>query len=174
VRLLALTGCRRGEVAGLKWSEVDLEARQLMAQEDAEGTLVRGFFMPARDWQMEECPSSDKESVQAYVGERLWRICRPWSRRRGLSGFSDFNHLQDTSERVLFLGGSAYLPLFCQLTEKRCPRRIVFFNSRRPPDAPGCWLVKYDAARRTNWHYSCARDLIDGKLGAGAADGYSS
>ena len=29
VRMLALTGCRHGEVAGLKWSEVNLEARQL-------------------------------------------------------------------------------------------------------------------------------------------------
>ena len=29
MRLLVLTGCRRSEVTGLKWREVDLEVRQL-------------------------------------------------------------------------------------------------------------------------------------------------
>jgi integrase len=41
VRLLALTGCRRGEVAGLTWREVDLEKRQLRLAETKEGYSLR-------------------------------------------------------------------------------------------------------------------------------------
>jgi integrase len=41
VRLLALTGCRRGEIANLTWREVDLEARQLRLAQTKEGYSVR-------------------------------------------------------------------------------------------------------------------------------------
>jgi integrase len=41
VRLLALTGCRRGEVVPLTWPEVDLETRQLRLAETKEGYSLR-------------------------------------------------------------------------------------------------------------------------------------
>ena len=49
IRLLALSGCRRGEVAGLAWPEVDLEGRQLSLQETKEGYSLRPLGQPAAD-----------------------------------------------------------------------------------------------------------------------------
>ena len=49
VRMLALTGCRRGEVAGLKWSEVDLDARQLRLTATKEGYSLRPLGQAAAD-----------------------------------------------------------------------------------------------------------------------------
>ena len=36
--------------------------------------------------------------------------------------------------------------------------------SHTPPDAPGCMLRLYETTTRTNWHYECARKLIDGAI----------
>ena len=49
VRLLALTGCRRGEVMSLAWSEVDLEGRQLRLANTKEGYSIRPLGQPAAD-----------------------------------------------------------------------------------------------------------------------------
>ena len=49
MRLLALTGCRRGEVTSLTWSEVDLEGRQLRLANTKEGYSVRPLGQPAAD-----------------------------------------------------------------------------------------------------------------------------
>ena len=49
VRLLALTGCRRGEVSSLTWSEVDLEGRQLRLANTKEGYSIRPLGLPAAD-----------------------------------------------------------------------------------------------------------------------------
>jgi integrase len=49
VRLLALTGCRRGEVMSLTGSEVDLEGRQLRLADTKEGYSIRPLGQPAAD-----------------------------------------------------------------------------------------------------------------------------
>jgi len=49
VRLLALTGCRRGEVAGLEWPEVDLDTRQLHLRETKEGYSIRPLGQAAAE-----------------------------------------------------------------------------------------------------------------------------
>ena len=49
MRLLALTGCRRGEVASLTWREVDLGARQLRLSETKEGYSLRPLGQAAAD-----------------------------------------------------------------------------------------------------------------------------
>lgn len=41
IRLLALTGCRRGEIAGLKWTEVDIEGNALRLGDSKTGASVR-------------------------------------------------------------------------------------------------------------------------------------
>ena len=49
VRLLAYTGCRRGEVVSLKWSEVDLAGQCLRLSETKEGASIRPLGSPACD-----------------------------------------------------------------------------------------------------------------------------
>jgi integrase len=49
VRLLALTGCRRGEVAELRWREVDLQERQLRLASTKEGYSLRPLGQAAAD-----------------------------------------------------------------------------------------------------------------------------
>ena len=89
----------------------------------------------------------------------------PWKRRRTKDVYHDFVHLTaDSEERVVFLGGRSYLPLFCRLTSKLNAERVVFFNSQTKPHAPGCRLVRYETRARTNWHYGCTRDLLAGRL----------
>lgn len=45
--LLALTGCRRGEIIGLRWKEVDFEGRCLRLGDSKEGYSVRPIGIPA-------------------------------------------------------------------------------------------------------------------------------
>ncbi len=49
LRLLALTGARRGEVASLQWSQVDLQARQMRLTATKEGYSVRALGKAAAD-----------------------------------------------------------------------------------------------------------------------------
>lgn len=48
VWLLALTGCRRGEIEKLKWSEVDLEGNALRLEDSKEGRSIRPLGEAAR------------------------------------------------------------------------------------------------------------------------------
>jgi integrase len=41
IRQLALTGCRRSEVIGLKWAETDIEASCLRLEDSKEGESIR-------------------------------------------------------------------------------------------------------------------------------------
>lgn len=68
VRLLALTGCRRGEVAGLKWTEVDAEARQLRLSETKEGYSLRPLGRAAADL-LAGLPRHDQGEAVFATGE---------------------------------------------------------------------------------------------------------
>lgn len=88
-----------------------------------------------------------------------------FKRRKQRDPYLDFCHLAGPSaDRIVFLGGKSYLPLFCQLTETFSAERIVFFNSQAVPSAPGCRVVRYHTTLRTNWHYACVNDLLAGKI----------
>lgn len=62
---------------------------------------------------------------------------------------------------VVFLGSKAYVPLFCQLTKGCSAHRIVFHNSKTPPEAPDCEIRKHDIPKKTDWHYDAAKALAD-------------
>jgi integrase len=49
IRLLALTGCRRGEIEQLRWAEIDLEGCALRLADTKEGASVRPLGEAARD-----------------------------------------------------------------------------------------------------------------------------
>ena len=72
---------------------------------------------------------------------------------------------QEPEGPMVYFGGKSYLPLFCELTRPFDCRKVVFYNSEDPPHAPGCELKRFTTTTRTNWHYQCANDFIDGKVG---------
>ena len=89
----------------------------------------------------------------------------PHSRRRSGDEFADFNALAGAPpDDTVFIGGKDYLPLFLRLTASTPGRRLVYVNSNRQPQAPGCIVQPYITPRQTNWHYSCANDLVRGAL----------
>jgi len=88
-----------------------------------------------------------------------------YKRRSKRDRYNDFRMLPDDGdEQVVFFGGKDYLPLFCNLTQEYRGRRLVFYNSGSPPEAPDCTLIRYSTTTRTNWHYGCARDFMARKI----------
>ena len=68
----------------------------------------------------------------------------------------------DTEEEILFFGGKDYLPLFCSLTRSVRATKTAFYNSAQRPQMNGCTLVRFDTMTRSNWHYECAKAVLDG------------
>jgi len=56
LRLITLTGCRRGEIVNLKWSEVDLEGSCLRLIDSKEGSSVRPVGLPVVEYLEKERP----------------------------------------------------------------------------------------------------------------------
>lgn len=90
-RLLALTGCRRGEVISLKWSEVDFENSCLRLEDSKEGASVRPIGLPAIELleAHRETATSDfvfpgKRGADTYGG-----LPRQWRKMFGDSELSD-------------------------------------------------------------------------------------
>ena len=88
-----------------------------------------------------------------------------YKRRRRRDHYDDLRMLpKDTAKPVVFLGGKDYIPLFCSLTEGIKSERTVFYNSETVPDAPGCKLCRFPTKARTNWHYECAKKILEGNI----------
>ena len=88
-----------------------------------------------------------------------------YKRRNKKDRYNDFCMLPtDTAEPVVFFGGKSYVSLFCRLTKHIREKRVVFYNSNEAPATPGCDLKRYDTAQKSQWHYSCAKDFIEGKI----------
>ena len=88
-----------------------------------------------------------------------------YKRRGARDRYRDFCQMSpDSGDDIVFFGGKDYLPLFCDLTCSLRSRRTVFYNSKSPPSAPGCRLLRYETTTRTNWHYACASDFIAGRI----------
>jgi hypothetical protein len=88
-----------------------------------------------------------------------------WKRRHNGDHYEDFRMLPDDEGPIVFVGGKDYMPLFGKLTASLGARKLVFFNSRTPPDLPhGFEAIRYSTTTRTNWHYECARHLASGTL----------
>lgn len=86
-----------------------------------------------------------------------------YKRRRKTDRYDDCCMLPDQiTDRIVFIGGKDYLPLFCDLTKGR--RRTAFFNSAIIPQFGDCEFKRFETTRRTNWHYECANAMIEGRL----------
>lgn len=63
VRYLAMTGCRRGEMLGLKWCEADLDGSALRLNDTKEGKSVRPIGLPV----VESLESRRSDEAGTYV-----------------------------------------------------------------------------------------------------------
>lgn len=63
IRLLALTGCRRSEIIGLRWNEIDFEGSCLRLAESKEGYSVRPVGLPVLEFLEERRPYADGDYV---------------------------------------------------------------------------------------------------------------
>src|SRR5690606_37321223 len=63
LRLIAVTGCRRGEIVNLKWSEVDLEGSCLRLIDSKEGSSVRPVGLPV----VEDLEEQRPQRTGSYV-----------------------------------------------------------------------------------------------------------
>jgi len=92
------------------------------------------------------------------------------SQRRKDDLYNDFNQLKDINpnEKIIFLGGSDYLKLFYNLTHNLPNEKVIFYKKKNIyADAPflkndkSYKLIKYITSASTNWHYGCAKDLLN-------------
>ncbi len=95
-------------------------------------------------------------AVSANSGTTLWDRLKQ-HKGRGKPGDA-----AGDDEPITFLGGKDYVPLFCRLTQSCRGERQVHYSSAKAADAPGCKLVRFITTQRTNWHYSCAEQLVGG------------
>lgn len=63
IRLLALTGCRRSEIIGLRWDEIDFEGSCLRLAESKEGYSIRPVGLPVLEFLEERRPYADGDYV---------------------------------------------------------------------------------------------------------------
>jgi integrase len=88
VRLLALSGCRRGEVASLAWPEVDLAGGMLRLRETKEGYSLRPLGLPATDLLAARLRHPSSNAVLATESGAPYRdLGRAWDRIAGRARF---------------------------------------------------------------------------------------
>jgi hypothetical protein len=105
-------------------------------------------------------------SLTPYYDITFSAAADAFKRRRKSDSYHDLCMMPgDVDEPVVFFGGKDYLPLFCELTRSVRSKRIVFYNSAQAPSAPGCSIVRFNTATRTNWHYECVEAILAGRLG---------
>lgn len=68
IRLLALTGCRRSEIIGLRWDEIDFDGSCLRLAESKEGYSIRPVGLPVLEFLEERRPYAGGDFV--FMGLR--------------------------------------------------------------------------------------------------------
>ncbi len=88
-----------------------------------------------------------------------------YKRRNKSDNYLDYSLLPiKENDDLIFLGGKDYLPLFVKLSEQYSGKRIIYYNSNKCPVAKGCELIRFKTKTRTNWHYGCAKSLIENNI----------
>lgn len=67
LRLIAMTGCRRGEIIGLRWSEVDIEGSCIRLRDSKEGASVRPVGLPVVDYL--EAARLERDGTYVFPGQ---------------------------------------------------------------------------------------------------------
>jgi integrase len=90
LRLLVLTGARKGEILGLRWENVDWERRCLRLEESKTGPKVIPLNVPALEVLMDlRANGSPWVVAGSRPGRRLVGLTRIWYRIRKRAGLSD-------------------------------------------------------------------------------------
>lgn len=112
IRLLLFTGCRRGEILNLKWSEVDLE-RKILNIGDAK-TLDRKVYLNSPAIEVLEGISKTKSNPYVLCGkvekQPLVNISKAWQRIRKQARLEDVR-LHDLRHSFASVGAMAGVPL---------------------------------------------------------------
>ncbi|MDE2578604.1 MAG: tyrosine-type recombinase/integrase [Hyphomicrobiales bacterium] len=69
IRQIALTGCRRSEIIGLKWDEVDIEASCLRLADSKEGKSIRPVGLPVVEFMEARAKERDGSYVFPGLGD---------------------------------------------------------------------------------------------------------
>ena len=122
IRLLILTGCRRGEILGLRWDDVDLESRELRLRDTKTGPRTVPLS-PAAVQLLAELPRSEGSRwviPGRKPGTHLVRLGNAWRLLRKRAGLNDVR-LHDLrhsfASSALALGES--LPMIARLLGHR-------------------------------------------------------
>lgn len=112
IRLILLTGCRSGEIKGLRWSEVDFQRRCLRLADSKTGRktiyLSSGALQVLSD--IERVPDNPYVIVGAKPGSHLVGLSRPWFRIRKRAGLDDVR-LHDLRHTYASVGAGIGLSL---------------------------------------------------------------
>ncbi len=88
IRFLALTGWRRGEVLGLRWSEVDLVRRTARLTDTKTGPSMRPLAEPACVI-LRAMPRGEFVFQAKFGDAAMADIVRPWAKVVKIAGFTD-------------------------------------------------------------------------------------
>ena len=126
------------------------------------GLINAEFLTPAYD-----ITFSRGKRIPKYKWRDKYNCYCKGRKRRNSEYYDDLCQLPTESEvPIVFFGSKDYVPLFCRLTQTLDCRKIVFYNSKEPPCAPGCDcdLKPFNAKRNQNWQYDCAKAFMDGRI----------
>ena len=88
-----------------------------------------------------------------------------YKRRRPRDSYNDLCRLpSEGTNRLVFAGGTDYIPLFLELTEGITTERIVYHHASRVPLAADAQCVPVESADTNDWHLQWARDYAAGKV----------
>jgi len=134
-------------------------------QDDAYGVLAEGvgpenLFILSAGWGLIESgfltPTYDitfSNGVATY------------KRRRPRDSYNDLRRLpSEGASRLVFAGGTDYIPLFLELTDDLATERIVYHHASRVPLAADAQLVPVESGDTNAWHLQWARDYAAGKV----------
>jgi integrase len=112
IRLLALTGCRRGEIVGLRWADVDLERRFLQLRDSK--TREKAVYLSAGAVDvLESLPRFAKNPfviAGGGAGKPSGAVDKTWSRVRKRAGLPDVR-LHDLRHTFASVGAGASVGL---------------------------------------------------------------
>ncbi|MCX6179169.1 MAG: hypothetical protein NT163_07390 [Chlorobiales bacterium] len=112
------------------------------------GLIASDFLTPDYD-----ITFSNAKNVESYA------------HRRKSDHYADVCQIPNDGDTIAFIGGKDYLPLFSKLTKELTGKKRVFYNSSSAPAlGNGFYTERFITTQKTNWHYTCAQALIDGKI----------